>query len=153
MHNHLPIRDKRLSPNELFTGTVFNKYNHLTRAHVFGCPVYVLDPRLQDAKKIPKWSVRSRRGIYLGVSKLHSSTVHLVLNPETGNISPQYHCIFDDTFSTVWTDGNFDPLVWENLLHQINSIERHYSTAPNENGNITLPPDFVPFSQDIEPDS
>jgi hypothetical protein len=57
MHNHLPIRDKRLSPNELFTGTVFNTYNHLTRAHVFGCPVYVLDPRLQDSKKIPKWSV------------------------------------------------------------------------------------------------
>jgi hypothetical protein len=57
MHNHLPIQDKRLSPSELFTGTVFNNYNHLIRAHVFCCPVYVLDPQLQDAKKIPKWSV------------------------------------------------------------------------------------------------
>jgi hypothetical protein len=150
MHNHLPIQDKRLSPSELFTGTVFDNYNHLIRAHVFGCPVYVLDPRLQDAKKIPKWSVRSRRGIYLGVSKLHSSTVHLILNPETGAISPQYHCVFDDTFSTVWADGNFDPNVWENLLQQPNSIERHFSTDPNENGTITLPPDFVPFSQDID---
>jgi hypothetical protein len=153
IHNHLPIRDNRLSPNELFTGTVFNNYNHLTRAHVFGCPVYVLDPRLQDAKKIPKWSVRSRRGIYLGVSKHHSSTVNLVLNPETGTISPQYHCVFDDTFSTVWADGNFDPVVWENLIRNSNNTERHYSTDPDRNGNVTLPPDFVPFSQDIEPDS
>jgi hypothetical protein len=108
MHNHLPIQDKRLSLLELFTGTIFANYNHLIRAHVFGFPVYVLGPRLQDAKKIPKWSVRSRRGIYLGVSKLHSSTVHLILNPETGTISPQYHCVFDDTFSTVWADGNYE---------------------------------------------
>jgi hypothetical protein len=98
MHNHLPIRDMRMSPVEKLTGTVFDNYNHLTRAHVFGCPVYALDPRLQDSKKIPKWKMRSRRGIYLGVSKHHSSTVHLVLNPETGAIIPQYHCIFDDTF-------------------------------------------------------
>jgi hypothetical protein len=104
MHNHLPIQDKRLSPSELFTGTIFGNYNHLTRAHVFGCPVYVLDPRLQDSKKIPKWPVCSQRGIYFGVRKLHSSTVHLILNPETGAISPQYHCVFDDTFSTVWAD-------------------------------------------------
>ena len=49
--------------------------------------------------------MRSRRGIYLGVSKHHSSTINLVLNPEAGVISLQYHCVFDDTFSTVWSDG------------------------------------------------
>jgi hypothetical protein len=54
MYNHLPIQDKRLSPSELFTGRVFNNYNRLIRAHVFGCPIYVLDPCLQDAKIIPK---------------------------------------------------------------------------------------------------
>jgi hypothetical protein len=150
MHNHLPTRDSRISPVELFTNTIFANYNHLTRAHVFGCPVYVLDPRLQDSKKIPKWTIRSRRGIYLGVSKSHSSTVHLVLNPETGVISPQYHCIFDDTFSTVWSDGNFDKNIWNNLVSQVDSVERHFSLEPNQDGTTTLPPDFVPFSSDIE---
>ena len=28
----------------------------LKRAHVWGAPSYVLDPRLQDGKKIPKWN-------------------------------------------------------------------------------------------------
>jgi hypothetical protein len=146
MHNHLPIREMRMSPVEKFTGTVFSNYNHLIRAHTFGCPVYVLDPRLQDSKKIPKWKMRSRRGIYLGVSKHHSSTVHLILNPETGAISPQYHCIFDDTFSTVWSDGVFDYNVWECL---VKTVDRHHSIEPNSEGEVTLPPDFSPFSDDI----
>jgi hypothetical protein len=57
MHNHLPTLDMCVSPFERLTNTLFGNYNHLTRAHVFGCPVYVLDPRLQDAKNIPKWSM------------------------------------------------------------------------------------------------
>ena len=146
MHNNLPIRDMRVSPIEKLSGTIFNNYNHLIRAHTFGCPVYVLDPRLQDSKKIPKWKMRSRRGIYLGVSKHHSSTVHLILNPETGNISPQYHCIFDDTFSTVWSDGLFDHNIWESLLTQ---VEKHFSIEQNKEGKVILPPDFTPFSPDI----
>jgi hypothetical protein len=146
MHNHLPIRDMRVSPIEKLSGTIFHNYNHLIRAHTFGCPVYVLDPRLQDSKKIPKWKMRSRRGIYLGISKHHSSTVHLILNPETGHISPQYHCIFDDTFSTVWSDGLFDHNIWESLLTQ---VERHFSIEQNKEGKVTLPPDFTPFSPDI----
>jgi hypothetical protein len=152
IHNHLPNRDSRISPTELFTNTLFSNYNHLTRAHVFGCPVYVLDPRLQDSKSIPKWTMRSRRGIYLGVSKIHSSTVHLVLNPETGVISPQYHCVFDDTFSTVWSDGNFDKTLWNNLVTTVDSIDRHFSLQPNSDGTIPLPPDYVPFASDIDND-
>jgi hypothetical protein len=146
MHNHLPIREMRMSPAKKFTETVFSDYNHLIRAHTCGCPVYVLDPRLQDSKKIPKWKMRSRRGIYLGISKHHSSTVHLVLNPETGAISPQYHCIFADTFSTVWSDGIFDYIVWECLVE---TVDRHHSVEPNENGDVILPPDFSPFTEDI----
>jgi hypothetical protein len=43
------------------------------RAHVFGCPVYVLDAALQDGHKIPKWAPRARLGIFLGFSTLHLS--------------------------------------------------------------------------------
>ena len=68
---------------------------------MFGCPVYVLEPKLQDGKKIPKWSPRARLGMFLGFSPVHSSLVPLVLNVRTGKISPQYHVIFDDKFETV----------------------------------------------------
>ena len=146
MHNHLPISNMRISPTEHFTNTVFPNYNHLTRAHTFGCPVYVLDPRLQDSKKVPKWSMRSRRVVYLRISKHHSSTVNLVLNPETGVISPQYHCVFDDTFSTVWSNVQFDPAIWECLVQQ---VDRHFTVEPDANGQVSLPNDFIPFAYDI----
>jgi hypothetical protein len=79
-----------LSPNQEFN-----------RACIFGCPVYVLDARLQDGHRIPKWSPNVRLGIFLGFSSLHSSQVPLVMNVATGKISPQYHVIFDDKFETV----------------------------------------------------
>jgi transposase InsO family protein len=53
--NNLPKRSTQMTPSELFTGTKFPNYNHLQRAHVWGCPVYVLDPMLQDGKKLPRW--------------------------------------------------------------------------------------------------
>ena len=97
-----------MSPTESFTGIKHQNHNHLQRLHVFGCPVYVLEPQLQDTKKLPKWKRRSHCGIYLGLSKIHSSNVHLVLNSNTGHISPQYHFVFDENFSTVYSDGKFD---------------------------------------------
>jgi hypothetical protein len=63
--------------------------------------VYVLDPKLQDGKKIPKWEPRSRRGKFLGVSPSLSSTIGLILNLRTGYVSPQYHVVYDDEFTTV----------------------------------------------------
>ena len=98
--NRLPSRDTGVSPNEIWSGT---RHEHVDfrRAHVFGCPVYVLEPKLQDGKKIPKLSPRARLGMFLGFSKLHSSLVPMVLNVRTGKISPQYHVVFDDKFETV----------------------------------------------------
>ena len=98
--NRLPQIDTGLCPNELWSQTKFS-HEDFRRAHVFGCPVYVLEPKLQDGKKIPKWSPRARLGMFAGFSTQHSSLVPLVLNVKTGKISPQYHVIFDDSFSTV----------------------------------------------------
>ena len=39
----------QMSPAELFTGVKHLNHNHLQRLHVFGCPIYVLEPHLQDA--------------------------------------------------------------------------------------------------------
>jgi hypothetical protein len=118
--NHLPDQHgPRLSPLELFTQTRFLDYSFLARCHVWGSPVYVLDPKLQDGKKIPKWNPRARRGVYLGQSPKHSSQVALVLNPATGHISPQYHVVFDDMFTSVANFDDppvFDPAIWNELV-------------------------------------
>ena len=79
-----------------------HKLKHL---HVWGCPVYVLGPKLQNGQKLPRWQPRSRQGVFVGYSSLHSSTVPLVLNLKTGSISPQYRVVFDDAFSTCHLFG------------------------------------------------
>ena len=88
------------------------------QAHVFGCPVCVLDAALQDGKKIPKWAPRARLGLFLGFLDLHSSQIPLVLNVETKKISPQYHVIFDDNFHTVNSLHNDQPIdvQWKEIL-------------------------------------
>ena len=105
-----------MASKELFTGIKYQNHNHLQRLHVFSCPVYVLEPNLQDAKKLSKWKRINHRGIFLGLSKVHSTNVHLVLNTLTGHISSQYYLVFDDHFSTVYSDGEFGVDVWTLLV-------------------------------------
>ena len=57
--NNLPKEGGKLLPLELYTGTIMQDYTPITHAHVWGCPVYVLDPKLQDGKKLPKWDPRA----------------------------------------------------------------------------------------------
>ena len=54
---------------------------------------------------------------YLGRSPSHASNVALVLNPKTGLVSPQYHVVFDDDFTTVphLRKGTM-PSNWETLV-------------------------------------
>ena len=40
-------------------------------------------------------------GIHLGQSPAHAANFVLVLNPKTGLVSPQFHVVFDDNFTTV----------------------------------------------------
>lgn len=112
------------APVELFSSIRCSTWDHLRRLHVWGCPSYVLDPRLQDGKKIPKWQPRSRRGQYLGVSLSHSSTIGRILNLSTGYVSPQYHVVYDDQFTSVpnsdsggiFQDRPFDADSWDELI-------------------------------------
>jgi hypothetical protein len=67
--------------------------------HHFGCSTYVLKKELQDHKKIRK-SDRTRIGINLGYSSRQALNVSLILNMQTGLVSPQYHCQYDDLFET-----------------------------------------------------
>jgi hypothetical protein len=69
--------------------------------HLIGCPVYVLDYRIQGGMKGEKWAYRSRPAIYLGNSTQYSRNVALVLSLTTGLVSPQFHAKYDDEFDTV----------------------------------------------------
>jgi hypothetical protein len=60
-----------MAPAEIFPGVKHN-CGLLFHARVWGCPAYVLDPKLQDGKKLPKWTTRSRRGQFLGILNTHS---------------------------------------------------------------------------------
>ena len=92
-------------------------HDDLHRAHVWGCPVYILEPALQDVKKIPKWQLRAQLGMFVDFSQVHSSLAPLVLTTSTGKISPQYHVVFDDEFSTVpYMEKGTIPPHWNNLV-------------------------------------
>ena len=70
--------------------------------HTFLFPCYIIGSRIQtNPKGVPKWDPRARLGIYLGQSPDHAANVALVLNPKTGLLSPQFHVLFDDDFTTV----------------------------------------------------
>eukprot|EP00956_Cyclotella_meneghiniana_P034646 scaffold107138_cov38-Cyclotella_meneghiniana.AAC.4 len=88
LYNCIPQRTSGLTPLEMLTKCKTD-HSDLLRTHVWGCPVFVLEPKLQDGKKLPKWNHRARMGQFLGFSKQHSSTdVALVRNLHTGYVSP-----------------------------------------------------------------
>ncbi|MHA7927723.1 MAG: hypothetical protein ACX936_21195, partial [Marinobacter sp.] len=146
--NHLPRRDSRLSPLEIFSQTRADSHASIERLHVWGCPTYVLDAELANGKKIPKWAPRSRRGLYLGYSPDHSSTVSRVLNLRTGHVSPQYHIVCDDHFSTVPVQeggqlidpDSFNPDVWARLIETGYELHLDVVELRDDDGNLHLPP-------------
>jgi len=118
MYNHLPSAGTGLSPNDMWTRSQYEPVQQiLGRSHVWGCPVYVLEPKLQKSGvKIPKWAPRSREAVFMGFSRRHSTLVGLVLNLRTKSISPQYHVVYDDAFSTVLSNQDKVPELWKRLI-------------------------------------
>jgi hypothetical protein len=116
--NVTPSRESMIAPLEIFCGTKLD-CTELQNARVFGCPAYVLEPTLQDGKKIPKWKPRSRRGQFLGLSADHASSIGIIRNLRTGHISPQFHVVYDDRFETVAREDDvLDPQLWNDLFHE-----------------------------------
>jgi len=117
--------------------------------HSFGSPCFVLDSRLQSGVGgAPKWEPRSRLGIYVGHSPSHAGSVALVLNPRTGHVSPQFHVVFDDHFTTVpFMEKNEVPPHWSKLIENSSEkvTEEHYELAKTwlfpdpEPGDISMP--------------
>ena len=56
----------------------------------------------------------------MGLSPDHASTVPLVLNLDTGVITPQFHVVFNDWFTTVATSvddlPDFNSAAWSKMF-------------------------------------
>jgi hypothetical protein len=103
-HNASINPDSMLSPHTLFTGNAVPW--RMKDFKVFGCPVFVLDKKLQDGDALAKWKSRSWVGVYVGHSLAHSGNVPVIYNPYTTHITPQFHVVFDEQFTTVNTDAS-----------------------------------------------
>ena len=150
VYNNLPGRDG-LAPFEKWTGTKNLNFDHIRRLKPWGCPAYVLDPTLQDGKKLPKWKPRSRQGKFLGYSKHHASSVGLILNLQTKRISPQFHVLYDGLFTTVrGIDDIKDPILddvdWDNMI-DIFGTEKHFDINDT---SVILPPVSDEWLDDTE---
>ena len=92
----------RRTPQQVFSGShVLLNPKHWK---LFGCLMYVLNNSLQSGHIHHKWTQRSKVGIYLGRSPQHARSVVLVLDRNTGLVSPQFHLSFNPSFHTVKQD-------------------------------------------------
>ncbi len=135
LHNVMPQEETGYSPLERWTRSK-SKHSDLVLEHVWGCPAYVLSPKLRDGASVPKFEARSKRGQHMGYSPLHSSSVGLIRNLKTNHVSPQFHVLYDDHFETVTcTDENPPPRsVWETMymFQRSPDVDWDYDVAPPE---------------------
>jgi len=108
---------------------------------VWGCPVYVLEVKLQNDQKLPKWNKRACLGQFVGFSNEHLSLVANAWHLTTGYISPQFHVVSDDLFETVNCTGADDRVVESicNGLFQRNR-ELYAEDEFDEVGNLMYQP-------------
>ncbi len=115
--NSLHMANEGNTPELLMFGVDLERIP-IKKFHTLFCSIYILDHHLQSAGGLgpPKWEPMLRIGVYLGHSPFHTGSVALVFNPKTARVSPKYHIIFDDNFTTVpnMEQGEVPPN-WEEL--------------------------------------
>ena len=155
-HNNLVHRADGCTPYETLASLDAAPIN-TSNFHTFGCPCYVLDHRLQSGTgKIPKWEPRVRMGsIYVGGSPSHASNVALILNPHTGHVSPQFHVVYDDDFTTVpYLRAATVPPHWAQLVRASSTIalytEREVGTWQSTPELDVEPGDFTSDTANID---
>ena len=134
LYNEIPKPSSGIAPVEIWT-TSKSSYSAFKHAHPWGCPAMVLHPKLQDGHKIPKWEARARKGQYVGASALHASSVGMIRNLKTGNISPQFHVVYDDCYETVVSDHTAEPEKWENIIILGGTHKADYDDTTDIYGN------------------
>ena len=140
LRNAVPRNEGVDSPHQEFSGVSDASLDY-KQEHPFGCPVYVLDSKLQGGKGGQrKWAERARVGVYLGHTPTHSSTVSYVLNVVTGHVSAQFHLVFDDHFDTVMTSKcDTTNSLWQTLAQLPNQDPDEPFEAPTVEEPAEIP--------------
>jgi hypothetical protein len=119
IYNRVPNRETGLSPLDIFSNQR-QPQRRLQDLHVWGSPAYLLDKRIADGKKIPRWESKSERVIFVGISPKHLGATPRVLNPRTRAITTPYNVVFDDWFATVGSKPedlpDFNSPEWQRLF-------------------------------------
>jgi len=112
----------------------------LKENHAFGCPVYALQNQLAAGGRIPKWNPRARLGLNLGPSPRHAGSVSLILNLQTGLVSPAFHVTHDDFFETVRpTATNATTIsVWQSLAGFDKNKRTSHATQASEGADAPM---------------
>ena len=74
---------------------------------------------------------------------MHSTSVPLILNTRTANVTPQFHCLYDDDFDTCKKDSKFTSL-WQHKARvnqttkptSFPSILPNHSLQPSKQGAV-----------------
>ena len=106
--------------------------------------MYVLNNSLQAGQKINKWIKRARIGVYVGRSPSHARSVLLVLNAQTGLVSPQFHLAYDDLFETVSSPSNSYENRWKVATHFVDATGNKKETKVTKTNTIKNVPSNVP---------
>jgi hypothetical protein len=145
-HNASIRRDKNMSPYELFTGEAA-PWN-LNDFRVFGCPVYVLQKKLQDGDNFAKWKARSWQGVYVRHYTCHPSSIPLIYNYTTTHVTPQYHIVFNEGFSSIIDPSNtMNDAFFENLYNKASWFHKsNYTDHTDEYyfGSFWMDPPLAP---------
>ena len=90
---------------------------HAPDHHTCGCPSYILKDANHSGLGTPKWEPRLRVGVYIEYSPYHADNVALILNLHTDHVSPQFHVVFDDDFTTIaYLDSTDATPNWASLV-------------------------------------
>ena len=121
IYNSTPRKDLQWrTPNQVFAGVTDTEdakdFNDIKSMKTSRCPCYVLCTKSTSTQRKNKWTYKATKGIYLGRSRSHASNVALILNTKTKHISPQYHIVLDEQFTSTGILESNMPENWDNLF-------------------------------------
>ena len=117
LYNGIPSLETGLAPIEVWSHSTQRSRALLSNCHAWGCPTFVLESKLQkEGVEIPKWASRSHQRVFVGFFKLHSLLIGLILNRTTRSITTQSHLVFDDSFSTMYSDEDTVSDTWNHFI-------------------------------------
>ena len=77
-------------------------------------------------------------GLYLGPSPAHNKNVALVMDIDTGLVSPQFHVMFDNDFQTIDDKDKITPL-WKVKTGLVSERELEQTKRENDKMPVVIP--------------